>query len=244
VATPTHALNIDILINQYDLTEYFNSLTVERTSALAEVPAFGKTAMERVAGPVDGSISADGWFDSGSTSAIDPVLAPLYGTAGTVWSSAWAGFGTLGNIAVVAIGALDSLPMTGDSGSAISLGLNFTPDSNGVRRGWVLRELTARTADSAAGSTNDVDTTTTSSNGYAMNQHTTAITSSPTLDLALYDSADGATFAAVVGATFTQITAAGYQQKTGTTSIRRYVAIDMNYGGTGGTTTAVTFAKL
>jgi hypothetical protein len=229
MATPTHGLSIDILINQYDLTEYFNSLTVERTSALAEVPAFGKTHMERVAGPIDGTISADGWFDSGST---------------TVWSSAWAGFGTLGNIAVVAIGALDSLPMTGDSGSAISLGLNFTPDSNGVRRGWVLRELTARTADSAAGSTNDVDTTTTSSNGYAMNQHTTAITSSPTLDLALYDSADGATFAAVVGATFTQITAAGYQQKTGTTSIRRYVAIDMNYGGTGGTTTAVTFAKL
>lgn len=245
--TATHGLDIDILINGYDLTPYFNALTVEKMAALVEVPAFGVSYMPRIAGAKDGSISADGWWDSTTTAAIDPVLNDIFGVAGSVWSSAWNGFGTRGNRAELAVGTLAGLPITGDTESAISLsGLDFKPDTGAMRAGWVARDLAARGSTSAAAAANRIDTGTVDSDGWIMQQHTTAVSGgTPTEDIALYDSADGNTFAAVAGATFTTINAIGGERKTGTDSIRQYVAFTITIGGsTPSFTTAVTFAKL
>jgi hypothetical protein len=236
----THALNIDILVNANDLTAYFTSLSVDRSAALVEVNTFGDTYVKRIAGLKDGSISADFIWEAG-TGTVDTVLAPLLGTAATLISAAWAGFGTIGNVAELAKVIESTYSVTGDTGSAVNGTVEFSPDG-GVHHGWVLRELIARTATSAASNAVEIDTVTTSSSGYVANAHTTAGTG--TQDIALYDSADNITFLAIVGATFTQQTGATSQQISSTTqTVRQYVAADLTLASSPNFTTAITFAK-
>lgn len=237
----THGLGIDILCNQYDVTAYFNSLSVGQEGETAEVQTFGDTWKRRIPGLKDGSFAADGIFD-GAAGAIDAILSPLLNVADSLFSAAWAGFGTIGNRAVLLKGILTKYDTTGDTGSAVSTSMEVTPN-DGVHRGWVLRDLATRTSTSAGATANSIDTTTTSSTGYVANAHTTAGTG--TQDIKLVDSSDNSSFADVTGATFTQQTGATSQQiRSNTQTVRRYVAATLTLASSPSFTTAITFAKL
>jgi hypothetical protein len=108
--------------------------------------------------------------------------------------------------------------------------------------GWVLRAPQAVSATSAAASTNSVDTTTTSSNGYVMHLHVTANNrDAGSITVKLFDSLDNSTFAQVTGATFTVVNFGVTSSErifSNTQTVRRYIAADITV--TGGTTGSYT----
>ena len=240
----THGKNVRIYINGVDLTTAFNDLTIGGEVDTAETSTFGTTYKTYVAGLADGMISLGGVWD-GAAAAVDATLAGLLGTAGTLVSIGLEG-DTRGTRAALAQSTETKYEITAGISDAVAVSTEFQ-QSGGIGHGWWLHAKAATTGNQSAGSSNSVDTGTTSSTGYLANLHIFAVSgTSPTLDLEVWDSADNSSFAVVTGAVFAQQTAAGAVQLSSTSqTVRRYVAVKRTIGGTSSPTFthAVSFAK-
>lgn len=101
--------------------------------------------------------------------------------------------------------------------------------SGGVPGGFARTD----TASVTAGSGNSFDTGGTASDGCRLSVNLTALSgTSPTIQFALYDSADNVTFAAVPGMTAGPLSATGTSATTTSIHVRRYVAIQTTVTGT------------
>ena len=55
--TFAHGKNVNVFINQYDFSTYFNDVSATSTVETAEVSAFGSSAKEYIVGLLDGTVS-------------------------------------------------------------------------------------------------------------------------------------------------------------------------------------------
>lgn len=67
-----------------DISAFCEEVSLSRDIETAEVTTFGDDAKEYITGLSDATISLSGKFDSGTASAIDPVLTGILGSASTV----------------------------------------------------------------------------------------------------------------------------------------------------------------
>jgi predicted secreted protein len=67
-----------------DISAFCEEVSLSRDIETAEVTTFGDDAKEYITGLTDATISLSGKFDSGTASAIDPVLSGVLGSASTV----------------------------------------------------------------------------------------------------------------------------------------------------------------
>lgn len=67
-----------------DISAFCEEVSLSRDIETAEVTTFGDDAKEYITGLSDATISLSGKFDSGTASAIDPVLTGVLGSASTV----------------------------------------------------------------------------------------------------------------------------------------------------------------
>lgn len=67
-----------------DISAFCEEVSLSRDIETAEVTTFGDDAKEYITGLSDATISLSGKFDSGTASAVDPILSGILGSASTV----------------------------------------------------------------------------------------------------------------------------------------------------------------
>ena len=82
-----HGKACAVLVDQYDLSAYFNSADYSATLETAETTTFGATAKTSIAGLKDVTFSASGLFDPTLDAHMSGVLAAL--AAGTLTTASY-----------------------------------------------------------------------------------------------------------------------------------------------------------
>jgi len=82
-----HGKNTVLFADEYELSTYFNSVSVTNAIETPETTTFGSSDRTYIVGHTDGAISFEGLFD-GSTNAVDDILQSALGnTTNTVIST-------------------------------------------------------------------------------------------------------------------------------------------------------------
>lgn len=223
-----HGKNTAILVDEFDLSAFFNSADVAATLETAETTTFGNAAKTYIPGLADATLSLAGMFD-GSASAVDEVLRGALGGSALI-TVLPAGAGTIGNRASVAEALETSYGITAAVADAVSVSAEAQV-TNGLIPALLLADLAARTA---IGQTAALDNAASTSNGAKAFLHLTAFTGTD-VTIKVQDSPDNSTWADLI--TFTQATAETSETASATGTVERYLRVDIS-----GTFTSVTFA--
>lgn len=233
----THGKETAVLINEFDVSGFFNSMDLSRDVDTPESTTFGDDDREYIAGLRGGSISYGGFWDNTSTTGSDEVLNATLGVATARIVSAYPAGTTLGNIAYLYNTHSTSYSVSSPVDGITSISADMIATGQ-IERGVSVHALTART--STANGTS-VDSGASSSNGGVGHLHVTALSGATTLDVDIEDSANDSTFASLIS--FTQVTTSTTSERsTVAGTVDRYLRAAWTISGTS-YTFAVTFAR-
>lgn len=74
-----HGKNTVIMLNDVDISAFFNSTENDRTADSHDVTTFGATAKKYAGGLLDGKFSLEGFYDT-TTNGPKSIIEPLLGT--------------------------------------------------------------------------------------------------------------------------------------------------------------------
>lgn len=235
-----HGKDTALLVDQYNLSAFFNSSDWGRSAETHETTTYGASAKTYQAGLKDGSLSVEGLFDAG-VGASDAVLSAALGaTGGQLISLLLQGPALMGGRVKLARALETGYDISNPTSDIVSVSAEFQPDG-GLWGGVLLSPLTAKTATGNGATQDDAAATT---DGWVANLHCTAVAgTTPTNTVKVQHSTDGTTWVDL--GTFTQLTGAGAQQLSGAGIVNRYVRAIHTIGGTGGPsfTFALAFAR-
>jgi hypothetical protein len=212
-----------LLVDAFDLSGDIGSLSrIAGGPAPLEVTAIDKSAPERIGGLRDGGIEFQSWFNPVVLVGEHKVLSTLpYGDRQVTYCR---GYGLGSPAATCVAKQINYDPARGADGS-LTIGIQALANAYGLEWGF---QATAglRTDTVATSPATGVDGTAATAFGLQAYLHVIAFTGT-SVTVAIQDSADNATFAAVTGATFVAATGAGVQRiaTLNTATIRRYVRV-------------------
>lgn len=227
-----------VYVNGRDLSAYLHSASISGTADTAETTCFGATFKSYISGVKDGTISAEGYFES-STGSVDPTLNTALGASTkSLWTVYPQGESAIGSAAyhMQAIETSYSADVPVDNVVAVSA---EAQSSSGIEAGVCLHVLGAE----STGTTNSssYDGSASSTGGASAIVHCTAITATSAV-VKIQDSADNASFSDII--TFTSITTAGSSERVAITgTVRRYVRATVTVTGAGSFTYTVSFCR-
>ncbi|HVW34047.1 MAG TPA: hypothetical protein VHL53_16040 [Acidimicrobiia bacterium] len=225
-----------VLVDQYDLSGYFDSSDIGRTTQAAKCTTYGQTAEAYSAGLTDGTLKLGGYYDL----TADAIIAATLGqAAGDICSWAPEGLAAFGARARILTARTIEYAHSDPVGDMIRTALSLQA-SGGIDAAQSLHILQAETG-SANGS--DLDNGTSTANGWAANLHVTAYSGFTSVAYKLQDSPDGSVWTDLSGGAFTSVTAVGAQRLTGTGTVNRHVRAVWTKTGTGSATFALLFAR-
>lgn len=223
-----HGKGAAVLVDEFDLSAFLNTVDAAATADTAEVTTFGNSSKTYIAGTKDATISLGGFFD-GAVGAVDEVLQSALGGSAII-SVCPAGVATIGNRCSLADCLTTSYSVAATVGDAVSVSAEAQV-TGGLLPGVVLASLVARTA---TGQTAAVDNAASTAGGAKAFLHITAFTGT-NVTVKVQESPDNSTWADMI--TYTAATAIGSQSGTAAGTIDRYLRVDIS-----GTFTSVTFA--
>ena len=223
-----HGKGSAVLVDEFDLSAFLNSVDAAATADTAEVTTFGNSAKSYIAGTKDATISLGGFFD-GAASAVDEVLQAALGGSALI-SVCPAGVATIGNRCSLADCITTSYTVTAAVADAVTVAAEAQV-TGGLLPGVVLASLVARTA---TGQTAAVDNGASTAAGAKAFLHITAFTGT-NVTVKVQESPDNSTWADMI--TFTQATGVTSESGTAAGTVDRYLRVDIS-----GTFTTVTFA--
>jgi hypothetical protein len=234
--TKTGGLGDNLYVGGYNLSGDIGSVDkIQGGMKPIEVTGIDKSAMERIGGERDGSMSWKAFFNTGVGQA-HPVLSALP-TADVV--ATYCRGTVLGNPCASLVAK--QLNYDGNRGQSGEFVFSVDAEANGYGLEWGVLLTAGLRTDTAATNGTGVDTAASASFGAQAYLQVTAFTGTD-VTVKIQDSADNVSFADVAGLSFTAVTAAPFTQRiaTGNTAtIRRYVrAVTTTSGGV----TSVTFA--
>lgn len=236
-----HGKSALVLQNEFDLSSYFNDVSISRSIETAETTAFGASAKAYIVGLIDGTLSLSGMFD-GAANAIDAEITDVLGVnAGAVISASVSGVTTIGTRMISTTGKLTSYEVTAPVGDVVSANAEFQAD-DGVGNAVSLAALGAITTTTTGAS---VDNTASSANGGFATLHVTANTMDDATVCKVQHSADNSTWAdlqAFTSVATTIETAERIKVANGTT-VNRYLRAVATPAGTGSFTYHINFAR-
>lgn len=214
----THGINTDLYWGGFDVTGFFKSAGIDMNRDTAETTAFGSTSKTYIGGLVDGTISAEGMYDSTAVNGEDVALQAALAAA-TADISMWPEGDVLGNFGF-AMRALQTKYAITSSTDDVNQVSAEAQSSSGAERVASLRAL----ASAAAGSVNGtgVDGGASSLARYVGYLHVTAITAG-NIVVAIQDSPDNVTFTDRI--VFAAMTAIGTQRITAAGPLARYTRV-------------------
>lgn len=239
-----HGKNTVVLVNEYNLSSYFNEASTTNSIETSETTTYGVTGGSKtyVTGLNDGTVSVSGLFD-GDSGAVDAVLTSVLGSETDVkFTVAYDGGMTIGARCATGESIMTSYEVSSPVGDVVSTSAEFQPDG-GVARGVVLAPLSTV---SATGNGTAVDNGASTTNGGVAVIHVPANTRNGTITVKVQHSADNVTYADL--ATFATVssttkTSERLSVASGTT-VNRYLRVSYTVAGsTGSATIAVAFAR-
>ena len=236
-----HGKSALVLQNEFDLSSYFNDISISRSIETAETTAFGASAKAYIVGLIDGTLSLSGMFD-GSANAIDAEMTDVLGVnAGAVISASVSGVTTIGTRMISTTGKLTSYEVTAPVGDVVSANAEFQAD-DGIGNAVSLAALGAITTTTTGTS---VDNGASSANGGFATLHVTANTMNNSTVCKVQHSADNSTWADLQTFTSvaTTIVTAERIKVANSTTVNRYLRAVATPAGAGSFTYHINFAR-
>lgn len=242
--TFVHGKGTGIFLNQYNLSEYFNSIDTAQSVDVSESTGFGSTAKAYVVGLADGTLSMNGMWaaDAGGS---DAVLSSILGSSTTPIITVVFGTGTIGNSAIVAKASETNYSISTPVGDIVSVTADFQASTDattnlkyGIRNGKILTTGNS-IAFGSLGNLASVDNSASSANGGAGNLHVTANSiTGGTTTIKIQHSTDNTTWADLITFTAVAASTATSQQSVVSGTVNRYLRATASTAGSAG---AITF---
>jgi hypothetical protein len=233
-----HGKTTTVLVDEFDLSPYFNQAQVSRRNQTTDVTTFGASERAYISGIEESTLSVQGLWD-GTTGAIDDVFANS--TSGSV------------NTQTVVTVAVEGADVAGDAGNsailmtpfhvsyqprstvsdAVRLTANFTGSGPTRSDGLILHGLSAETT---TGAETGIDDLAQSTFGCVAHLHVTAFTGTNCV-IKVQDSTNGSTWADLI--TFTTVTGVTKERvNLSNDTVDRHLRVNI----TSGTFSSVTYA--
>lgn len=236
-----HARNTSILVDQYDLSTYLKSVSINGNAAMLDATHFQAAAKVYVPDVVEAKLSAEGFFavDAVNARASEDVLRAALGTETQHILTVSPEGATLGKPSLLLLADETKYDTSFPATNLLMATAEFQA-SLGLAAGVIVQALGALTA---TGNGTSVDNSASSANGGVAHLHVVNVSgTSPTLDGKIQHSSDGSTWADLV--TFDQVTDVTSQRITVTGTINRYLRFIRTVGGTSPSfTLAAAFAR-
>jgi len=233
-----HGRTTKLLVDEFDVSAYFDQATIRRTCDLSETQTFGDDWKERgVPGLVDGSMSVGGFFDSAAGGADAIVRSALADADGQVVTRGYSL--AIGSLVDVLQAAETNFDESVNENEVNRLSAEFVADGY-VDLGVSLHDLSAETATGQFAPVNESENTT---GGGIGTLHVTAFGGSGSPTISILHSTSTST-SAVLG-TFTAITAVGAQRLTVSGAVKKILRARIDTAGSvaGGITFHTSFAR-
>lgn len=239
-----HGRNTAVLVNQYNLSSYFNEASTSATVETGETTTFGVAQGSKtyITGLNDGAVSLSGLFD-GDANAVDEVLNSVLGSDTDVnFTVADDGGMIVGRRCAIGQSIETSYEVAAPVADVVSASAEFQPDG-GLQRGVILAALDSINSTSNGTS---VDNGAATTNGGTAMLHVPVNTRNGNITIKVQHSADNSTWADL--ATFAAVTSSTKTSErlsvaSGTT-VNRYLRASYTVAGsTGSATIAVAFAR-
>lgn len=239
-----HGKGTKVLLDEFDLSGYFNSVDLTQTIDTAETTTFSATSKSYIKGLEDGTISLSGLY-SQDTDGSDEELSAILGAATTPLITVAFNAGTIGNRCVVAKAHETNYSISNPVADVSSITADFNASTDATAN--LLRSITtgvmltagSSIAFGSLGNLASVNNTASSANGATAILHVTANTiSGGATTIKVQHSADNISFVDLV--TFTSVSASTptSEQKVVTGTINQYVRATASTAGSSG---AITF---
>lgn len=242
--TFVHGKGTGVLLDQYNLSEYFNSADVAQTIDVAETTSFTASAKSYIVGLNDATVSLSGLY-SQDAGGSDEVLSGILGTATTPVITVAFDIGTIGNRCVTGRVHETNYSISNPVADVSSVTADFNASTDAVSgqtygvRGGVMLTTGGSIAYGSLGNLTAVDNGASSANGAMAVLHVTANSiSGGSTTIKVQHSTDNSiwadlmTFAVVSASTTTK------ELKTASSTINRYVRATASTAGSSG---AITF---
>jgi hypothetical protein len=240
-----HGKSTGVLLNQFDLSTYFNSVDTASTIDTAEITSFGSSAKSYLPGLNDATLSLSGLYSQDATVGSDVVLSTILGSATTPIITVAMETGAIGRRAIVAKAHETSYSISNPVADVSSVSVDFNASTDGtsnvtygMRSGVMLTAGSSIAFGALATGLTGVDNTASSASGGFANLHVTANTlTGPTTQIKVQHSVDNSvwvdliTFTALVASTTTS------QQSAVTGTVNRYLRAIGTANPTGGAVT-------
>ena len=237
--TFAHGKNVNVFVNEYDFSTYFNDVSATSTVETAEVSAFGSSAKEYIVGLLDGTVSLSGMFD-GTATGTDVVFSTVLGST-TKQNVIVAPSGHSNGATAIVLEADDtSYEVSGAVADVVQTSAEFQ-SSDGVEHGKILSSGSAITA---TGSGTSVDNATSSANGGVGFVSVPTNTRNGNITVKVQQSADNSTFTDLITFTVVTSTQKTFERVEVTGTVARYLRVNYTVAGsTGSATPVVAFAR-
>jgi hypothetical protein len=237
-----HGKNVNVFLDAYDFSTYFNNVSASTSIDTAETSAFGTNAKSYVVGHRDGTVSLSGMFEATESTGTDQFFATALGSA-TKIKLIVAPEGHSNGAGAIMLQADDtSYEVSSAIADIVQASAEFQ-STDAVEHGVI---LSSGAAVSATGNGTGVDNTTSSLNGGAGFLSVPVNTRNGNITVKIQHSADNSTFADLV--TFTVVssttkTSERIEVASGTT-VNRYLRVNYTVAGsTGSATPVVAFTR-
>jgi len=236
-----HGKSVDVLVNGYDLSAYFNDASITYNSETAETTAFGNESKTYIVGLDDGTVSLSGMFDANTTDGLDTVVTGTL-SDNVITTSVFYATPAAGGRVSMADGLLTNYEISSPVADVTSASLDIQ-GNDGVRQGDALSALAAVSTTTTGSEVDRSAGASTTAGVCSAHLHIVANDrDAGTLDVKITSAtSSGGVYADVTGGAFTQIAAgAGRASERIAISgaVNRYVKVV--YTVTGGTTGSYT----
>jgi hypothetical protein len=237
-----HGKNVNVFLDQYDFSTYFNNVSASTTIDTAETSAFGTSAKSYVVGHRDGTVSLSGMFEATESVGTDQFFATALGSATKIKLIVAPEGNSVGAGAIVLVADDTSYEVSSAIADIVQASAEFQ-STDAVEHGKI---LSSGSAISATGNGTGVDNALATTNGGAGFLSVPVNTRNGNITVKIQHSADNSTFADLVTFTVVSSTAKTSERvevASGTT-VNRYLRVNYTVAGsTGSATPVVAFTR-
>ena len=244
-----HGKNTAVYIDEFDLSSYFNDVSVSLDNDVAETTAFGDTNKAFILGTRGGTLSMSGMWAS-DTDGSDEELVALLGNATTPILTVRQGAAAIGSRAIIAQANETSYAITNPVADVATISADFECTPNQVSNltfalaGGVQLTAGASIAHGSLGDLSSVDNAASSANGGAGTLHVPTNTVGGNTTIKIQHSANDSTWADLISFTVVGSSAKTSEIKAVSGTVNRYLRATASTAGSSGSITfMVAFAR-
>lgn len=244
-----HGKGTSVLLDEFDLSTYFNSVDVSMSTDTAETTSFGATSKSYIVGLRDGTLSLSGMW-AADTDGSDEELSALLGSATTPIVTVAYDSGTIGNRATLTKAHQTSYNISSPVADIVTVTADFNASTDATANLTlsIAQGVQLTTGSSVAfgslGNLASVDNTASSANGGVANLHVVTNTLDDAATIKVQDSTDDSTFADLITFSSVSSATATTEQKVVTGTVNRYVRATVSTSATSGALTFhIAFAR-